>query len=287
MSGFKMFSKFGLTLLLAVFAFSGTAQQNQNKVLDGAFIKETAPTKRVVPYTHIREGDVMYYKRLVRRIDLKQKINLPLYYPDRPIKEIGYVRMPLIEIIRQGVNEGTLTAYEAEDFQQPLTKNEAEGKLSQEITIDVEDPVTGQFITETRNDPITPDKIIGYELKEDWFFDRERSIMEVRIIGMQAIYMAINEDGTDRGPAGSFWIYFPEARYVFANHEVYNPGNDAARITFEDYFRKRIFASYIISETNVYSNRLLEEYTSGIDRLLESRKIEEDIINYEHDMWQF
>lgn len=285
MSGFKLFSKFVISLLFV--ALCSTAFAQENKVLDGAFIKETAPTKRVVPYTHIREGDVMYYKRLVRRIDLKQKINLPLYYPDRPIKEIGYVRMPLIEIIRQGVNEGTLIAYEREDFQQPLTKSEAEGKLSQTITIDVEDPVTGQFVTETRNEPITPDKIIGYELKEDWIFDRERSVLEVRIIGMQPIYMAINDDGTDRGPAGSYWIYFPEARYVFANHEVYNPSNDAARLTFEDYFRKRIFSSYIVSETNVYSNRLLEEYTSGIDRLLESRKIEEEIIYFEHDLWQY
>lgn len=281
----SMLSRIGLVLMLLI-AFGNVNAQEQ-KVLDGAFIKETSPTKRVVPYTHIREADVMYYKRLVRRIDLKQKINLPLYYPDRAIYEIGYVRKPLIDIIREGVAEGTLTAYVNEDFQEKLTKSEAEEKLSSTITVDVEDPETGIFTTETQQSAITADKIIGYQLKEDWVFDRERSVLEVRIIGIQPIFMAINEDGSDRAPQGSYWIYYPEARYVFANHEVYNPSNDATRLTFEDYFRKRIFSSYIISETNVYSNRILEEYTSGIDRLLESRKIEEEIINYEHDLWQY
>ena len=280
----NLFKILSIAFLMLCFAH---VDAQENKVLDGVFIKQTAPTKRVVPYTHVREADVMYYKRLTRRIDLKQKLNFPLYYPDKAIKEIGYVRMPLIDIIQQGVTEGTLTAYQNDDFQQPLTKSEAEGKLAQEITIDREDPVTGEFITETKNEPITADRIIGYELKEDWFFDRERSVMEVRIIGLQPIYMSMSDDGTDRGPAGSYWIYFPEARFVFANHEVYNPGNDGARLTFEDYFRKRIFSSYVTSETNVYSNRLLMDYTTGIDMLLESRRIEEEIINTEHDMWQY
>ncbi len=277
--------KLCLTLAILAGGFVGFSQDN--KILDGMFIKETAPTKRVVPYTHIREADVMYYKRLVRVVDLKQKINLPLYYPVQPINEIGYVRKSLIGIIKDGIASGELTAYENDDFQVALTKSEAEGKLSAEVQVPVEDPVTFEITMETKIDPITADKIIAYELKEDWVFDRERSVMEVRIIGIQPIYMKIDENGIELGPSATFWIYFPEARYLFANHEVYNPNNDATRVTYEDYFRKRIFASYIKSETNVYTNRLLQDYTTGIDMLLESRKIEEEIINYEHDLWQY
>ena len=36
-------------------------------------------------------------------------------------------------------------------------------------------------------------------------------------------------------------IYFPEARYVFANYDVFNRQNDAERRTFEDIFWKRMF----------------------------------------------
>lgn len=267
--------------------FCGFVNLQAQEVLDGAFIKETAPTKRVVPYTHIREADVMYYKRLLRIVDLKQKINLPLYYPLQEINEIGYVRKSLLDIIRESVASGELTAYSDEEFQNPLTKAEAEEALSSTVQIPEEDPVTFEITMKTVNDPITADKIVAYELKEDWFFDRERSVMEVRIIGIQPIYRKVDENGIEQGTATTYWIYYPEARYVLANHEVYNPSNDATRITYEDYFRKRIFNSYVKYESNVYDNRLLQDYTSGIDLLLESRKIEEKIMNYEHDLWQY
>ena len=262
-----------------------------NKVLDGVFIKETAPTRRVVPYTHVREADVTYYKRVWRLIDLREKINHPLYYPTVPIKEIGYERLSLFEVIKQGITEGTLTAYDEDgvggQFQVPLPKSEAIGKLSKEVTTTDIDPETGLEVESSYTEEVTGDKVVSYRIKEDWFFDRERSVMEVRIIGILPVIERLNtETGTTRRE-GLFWIYFPEARYVFANHEVYNNSNDGSRLTFEDYFRKRIFSGFIYKETNVYDNRILSDYTKGIDRLLEAQKIQEEIINMEHDMWQY
>ena len=51
------------------------------------------------------------------------------------------------------------------------------------------------------------------------------------------------------------WIYFPQAREIFARNEVFNPKNDAQRRTFDDIFMKRSFGSYIVRESNVYNNR--------------------------------
>lgn len=98
----KTILRVSLVFLSLTFIHNVDAQE----VLDGAFIKETAPTKRVVPYTHVREADVMYYKRLLRIIDLKQKLNLPLYYPLQEINEIGYVRKSLLDIIRESIAAG-------------------------------------------------------------------------------------------------------------------------------------------------------------------------------------
>jgi len=259
----------------------------ENKVLDGAFIKETAPTRRVVPYTHVREADVMYYKRVWREIDIREKMNHPLYYPTDPINEIGYKRMSLYDIIKQAIDQGELTPYEEEDFQVELTKADAFDKLSREVITFEEDLETGALNEVVIQEPIGGVDIAKYWLKEDWFFDRERSVMEVRIIGLLPIINETDDEGNFKGLKGLFWIYFPEARYVFANHEVYNKNNDGARITFEDYFRKRIFTSYIRQETNVYNNRHLESYTQNVDRLLEARRIEEEIIRTEHDLWQY
>jgi gliding motility associated protien GldN len=111
--------------------------------------------------------------------------------------------------------------------------------------------------------------------------------MEVRIIGMLPVIETLNtETGTTRRE-GLFWIYFPEARYIFANHEVYNSSNDGARMTFEDLFRKRMFSGFIYKENNVFDNRILKSYTRGIDRLLEAEKIKAEIVNFEHDMWAY
>ena len=279
-----------IIICLTAFLFTSVdalAQVNNNKVLDGAFIKETAPTRRVIPYTHVREADVMYYKRVWREIDVREKMNHPLYYPTTPINEIGYVRMSLYDIITTGVDEGTLIPYDEADCEVALTKTEAFDKLSREVVTYEENLETGELTEVVVQDPIGGVDIAKYWIKEDWFFDRERSVMEVRIIGILPIINDIADDGTVRGLKGLFWIYFPEARYVFANHEVSNGNNDGARITFEDYFRKRIFSSYIRQETNVYNNRTLDSYTKNVDRLLEARRIEQEIINIEHDMWQF
>lgn len=277
-------------LIIAILGVSICTELNaQNKVLDGVFIKETAPTRRVVPYPHVREADVMYYKRVWREIDIREKMNQSLYYPLQPIQEIGFVRMSLYDILKQGVEEGTITAYDAQDaqFTVPLTKTEVEDILSEENTFTDIDLETGLEREVTTTSYIRASQIAKYWVKEDWFFDRERSVMEVRIIGLLPIINALDENGNVRGPQGLFWVYYPEARYVLANQEVYNRENDGARLTFADLFRKRIFNSYIRQETNVYDNRPVSEYTSGVETLLEARRIEEEIVYFEHDLWQF
>src|SRR5690606_22747407 len=99
----------------------------QNKVLDKPWIKENTPTRRVIPYTHVREADVMWHRRIWRVIDLREKINHPLYYPIQPIQD----RKSLYDVIKEGILEGTLTAYSDVDdeFTVQLTKAEAKDKM--------------------------------------------------------------------------------------------------------------------------------------------------------------
>jgi len=83
-----------------------------------------------------------------------------------------------------------------------------------------------------------------------------------------------------------FWVYYPESRYWLCNQEIYNDQNDAGRISFDDFFLKRRFSSYIYKVENVH-DRLIAEYTNGIDALLESEKIKQEIFQYEHDLWEY
>ncbi|MBR9831936.1 gliding motility protein GldN [bacterium] len=271
------------SLAVSILILSGSASVAQ-EVLDGVYIKENTPTRKVVPYTHVREADVLYTKRVWRMVELAEKQNYPMKFPNEPINELGYVRMSLIDVIKQGIDEGTIQAYDSEisGFTVKLTQAEASDKMQYtEIVTDYDE---NGFETQTEL-PVafSSADVVRFEIKEDWFFDRERSVMDVRIIGIAPIYV----NPKDQSMVRPFVIYFPEARYVFANAEVYSSGNDGARMTFDDYFWKRMFSSYIYQETNVYDNRKLTSYKSGIDLLLESNKIMEEIVNFEHDMWQY
>ena len=91
-------------------AFTQVALAQSPNVLDGAYVKETNLTKRVVPYPHLREADVMYKRRIWQEIDLRQKFNHTFYFPLDPIQD----RKNLFDVIREALLvEGSLVAYSA------------------------------------------------------------------------------------------------------------------------------------------------------------------------------
>ena len=85
-------------------------------VIDGVYIKSNVPTKRMIPYEHVREADVIWETRVWRSIDLREKINHPLYYPfDEYDASNNWVkhgtRWSLWTIIKTHVLKGDLTIY--------------------------------------------------------------------------------------------------------------------------------------------------------------------------------
>jgi len=128
--------------------------------------------------------------------------------------------------------------------------------------------------------------IIQYKIKEDWFFDKETSTQQVRILGIAPVVYAKDENGNITGTKDLFWLYFPECRYVFQNFFVQSRNNDSQRMSFDDLFWKRMFTSYIEKESNLY-DRDIDTYKAGVNALLEAEKIKTKIFNFEHDLWSF
>jgi gliding motility associated protien GldN len=274
-------------VLVSLVLFCSISMFAQNKVLDKPWIKENTPTRRVIPYTHVREADVMWHRRIWRVIDLREKINHPLYYPITPIQD----RKSLYDVLKEGILEGTITAYsDADDeFTIQLTKAEAKNKMGRWKENKQYDDFGEEILgaADSVYEDFSSQDIVEYRLKEDWFFDRERSIMDVRIIGIAPARNNIDmSTGESKGKELMFWVYFPEARYVLANYDVFNRQNEAEKRTYEDIFWKRIFNSYITKRSNVY-DRNNKEYLTGLDLILESDNIKEDMFNMEHDMWHF
>lgn len=274
---------------LAVLASPLTAQQGvfqPGDYKDGVYDKENSVNRRFIPYTHLREGDVTWERRVWRTLDMREKVNQQLYYPVLP----NVSRISIMQLMTKYILSGQIIAFSDEEFLVPV-----ERAVIRDQMVIKEDSVEQELFDESGNPynvkvagPVDStwiyENFCEIDLKEDWFFDKQKSVLEVRIIGMG--FGVMRKGKEDLGCSNMFWVYFPACRPFFAKHEVFNAKNDSERRTFEDIFWKRQFASTVKKESNVYDRRI-NDYSKGIDALLESDRIKMDIFRFEHDMWHF
>ena len=236
---------------------------------------------------YVRDADMMWSKRVWRVIDLREKMNHTLYYPLEPTVCLK----SLFDVFKTAIMEGSLKAYANpvfdDEFTTEMTKDEVNRLLvswdSTHQTEDVNNP--GEYITVPVKTEITAGNICQYWIKEDWFFDRQRSVMEARIVGICPLVQKVAENGDVVGVKPLFWIYFPDARAALARAASFNSFNDSERMSYDELFAKRKFSSFVYKESNVY-NRSITEYKVGMDALLESESVKEDNFKYESDLWQ-
>ncbi len=249
---------------------------------DGIYDKENSINRRFIPYTFLREGDVAWEKRVWRELDMREKQNQQLYYPI----ELVTSRISYLQVLFKYILKGDIIAFQDDEFLQPIEPSAIRAKIVKVDTVEqssyLEDGTEVTTRVGTADSTWMYREFRRIRLKEDWFFDKQKSVLEVRILGMGIF----TYDEAKEAIKEQFWVYFPACRPFFAKHEVYNAKNDSERRTFEDIFWKRQFNSVATKETNVY-DRQIQEYTKGIDALLESDRIKNDIFRWEHDLWHF
>ena len=268
-------------VIVSLIATKTFAQPVSEARQDGAYKRELLGTREIIPYDFLREADVFWEKRIWREIDFREKINLPFSWPVDPFPQIIY----------DAVVSGEIKSYSPlyDDFRagSEFTVDDIINKYNRTDTTYILDEVTYEetpVIITTQFDPNTVQKI---QIKEDWVFDEETSQMIVRIIGLAMVRDRIDPTtGEILGSEIMFWLYYPDLRDVLVGHEVFNDKNSARTLTFEDIFEMRLFNSYIVKEDNVY-DRFIENYATGIDQVLESERIKEQIFDYEHNLWEF
>jgi gliding motility associated protien GldN len=268
-------------MLLALAVVSATVAVAQEP-LDGAYQKVLTKEKEIIPYDYIREADVFWSKRIWRTIDTREKMNLAFRYP----------QMPLIDIIHTAAKNGEITVYDAavdngDQFKLVMPVGDISKIGASTDTSMVIDPVTldeKQVVSTSEFDPL---KVVKFRLKEDWVFDEETSTLMVRIIGICPVMEKVDPNTqTVLGDQPMYWVYYPDLRPVLAKYEMFNPKNDAITLSWEDLFEARRFQSYIFKESNVY-DRSIFEYATGIDGLLESDRVKNEIFTFEHDLWNY
>ncbi|MCU0442629.1 MAG: gliding motility protein GldN [Bacteroidia bacterium] len=257
---------------------------------DFIYTRQAVQERKVVPWPYLREADVFWAKRITRIIDIREKQNQCMNWPKNPLSLIIYSK----------ILDGTLTPYKDDSLTSVYEIAEFAGRGSDtsivEVPIDPEDPTITR--TDTIPNIFSPENIKKYRVVEDWIFDKKESRMYVRIIAIAPQFnpkvagielgeqdlcvLKYHRDATDADKA--------DLREIFINMEVFNRSNDAARVTFDDWFEQRLFSSYIIKEANQYDNRIkdYEEFKDNkVAAMLESERIKNDLFEKEHDLWEY
>jgi gliding motility associated protien GldN len=332
-------------------------------VIDGVYEKkDVLGKKRAIPYEFVRENDYVWGKRTWSYIDLREKLNHPMYFPHEKIDITGSLdlssqgRYSLYYILANALDKGHIIGY-ADKIEGKLgsantkdmeggdafifpaeklnvgellgKKNVEPLKVSKQVLVNgnaaqvyrkkgadlsvfeylSSDPLTEQVDPQTETvDPLEaevidptqnilansefrtytlerwqPKQIVKYLLKEDWFFDKERSILDVRTIGLAPVAY---EDSTSMKEKILFWVYFPQVRDVLKNYYVYDPKSTVGGNTFDHLFMTRRFNAVVYKESTLY-DRKIEDYRFGADALYESEKVKNTIRTFEHDVWNF
>jgi gliding motility associated protien GldN len=239
---------------------------------------------RPAPLPSVREADVMWSKRIWREIDFKQKMNQKFYYPIEPRQDYK----SFVTVILDAVKSGELTAYDINNTDElliPITYNEIKGRQTDTIYTTMRRPYPpyDEYDTVIYTE-FDPTKIMRLRVKEDWYFDKQRSQMLVRIIAMCPVI--IKERDGEEGTEPLFWFSFDESRPILANALVFNPDNSANRLSFDDVFIRRFYSSYIYKEQNMFDRRI-SQYALGIDALMESERIKRQMLDFEQFLWEY
>ena len=169
---------------------------------------------------------------------------------------------------------------------------------------------------------VTSKCIVGYNIKEDWFFDKQRSVLDRRIIAIAPVVkfgVDLDDDGNSTGERGDlllypptdqetlhyydgkseilpyegqvedrelFWLYFPHLRNHMVQYYVYNDKSDAQWMSFDDLFWKRQFSAQIYKSSDKF-DREIEDYKYGVDALYEAERIKDEIRKWEIDVWNY
>lgn len=283
----KVFGILAIVLLIAGFAKTSLSQVLDSPPRDGVYDKKTTIEKKPITYPWVREADVVWSKRIWRVIDLREKMNQAFYYPEEPHNDLR----SLMQVFLDALKEGAITAYDAsnpsDEFIVPLTYQEIMNRLERTDSVPMQRPYPPYDWYDTViSVKFNPSDVKRFRIKEDWFFDKQRSVMEVRVLGICPVRDNFDEKGLFRAYDPLFWINFPEARPILAKAEVFNRYNSAARKTYDDIFWKRMFSSYIYKEDNVYDRRI-SDYATGVDALMEAERVKAELFNFEHNLWEF
>lgn len=247
-----------------------------------------------LPYSHVEQRDILWGKNVWERIDLDERVNLPLYYPVDTF-QIGSDRRSLYDVLVSAIKSGDIEkVYSDSYFTEQRNFSELQASLQRVDTTDMgyEQLNAGEYV-----DPQYIDKrelsaadITEYRVRGYWYFDRLQGELRYRLLGIAPVAPDVNFiDSDDPDMVELFWVWYKDARQVLHDAKVFNQRNSAFPISFDDLLNARRFSSIIYKEDNIQGDRFIKDYIieNPFEQLIESDRIKESIRNFELDMWSY
>lgn len=285
---------FLLIFFAGSFAVSSVMGQGIEDIVKNRTVYEKKITieRKPAPLPGVREADVTWSKTVWRLIDMREKMNQKFYFPTVEIQG----RTNLINLLLKGIKDNVITAFDAppndeNEFTVPLGYDQVKTQFGAATkTISRRNFETGQMEEVTVPQEIPTDEVKQLIVKEVWYFDKQKSTLQVRILGICPIRLYYRDEDVAQENVlrkKLFWVWYPEIRPLLAKNESLNARNGARNFSFDDLFLIRNFDGYIIKEENVYDNRSVLQYASDEYASQESERIKNSIFNYEQDLWEY
>ncbi|MBQ2171369.1 MAG: gliding motility protein GldN [Paludibacteraceae bacterium] len=262
-----------------------------------------------------RIDDVIWARYVYRIIDMRYKQNYQLYFPTKS-DDADYRN--LFKVITDAVVDG-LPIYEKNmetikpDFQQePISRDVIPTMfMADDPLADYSDDPTHFDITSSDAMLVHYDSIsdelsfhfypfeklvknqLKYLIQEVVFFDKHTSRMHTKIMGiapMQSDKISTRDDSNIMNSLREsimFWIPFDALRPYLAMQYAIPNRNEVKRVTFDEFFQKHLFTSYIVGEGNMY-NRWIPDYSGTVEQVKkEQERIATELLNFEQDLWEY
>ncbi len=141
---------------------------------------------------------------------------------------------------------------------------------------------------------------LKYLIQEIVFFDKHTSRLYSKIIAIAPLHADLIYQGRELVEAGDkkgymtalsesimFWVLFDDLRPFLARQYVIPQGNDTKRVTFEEFFAKRLYTSYLVGESNTYDRMFLDYAETEEEVKKEQQRVADELLNFEQDLWEY
>ena len=265
----------------------------------------------------IPDYDIMYKKRLWRRMDLREKQNRPFFAYNNEISK------HIIEAVKAGVlfpykNDSLETRMSKEEFLENLKMPGVDAGLTEEEKAmgfseeddagwggdgwgDEESADGGDAWGEegagdasegasSSDEYFFANNVVLLEIMEDWVFDKRRSRLFYDIQSISLKLPAENFDSGLEKTIGTFKYKDLDNLFRSMPEEAiwFNPQNSAEHKNLADAFMLRLFSARLIKVSNPEDDYIADIYNrTPKDGLIASQRIEEELLELEHELWEY